>query len=383
MYKKEDKKVFSVLELTLTVKQILERNQDLQGISVRGEISNLTKHNSGHYYFSIKDKGSQLNCVMFRSKASKLNFEPNHGDKVIVTGDINVYEQRGSYQLLVHSIEKEGLGELHKKFLELKEKLEKEGLFKKSKPISKFPKVIGIVSSPTGAALQDILDTIKRRFPCVKIILSPALVQGENSAQSIVNAIMVLNKVHKNHEMIDTVIIARGGGSLEDLWSFNEEIVAREIYNCQIPIISGIGHETDFTITDFVADLRAPTPSIAAELAVPVKEDLLDLLSNLDKIMAKLLENYVFRRAQFLDELYNKIEFRIKMLVQTKKEKVNLLFEKLKSLDVNSTLKRGFSITMLNDKIITSVNEVKNKDKIKTILSDGEIFSEIKNKEEK
>ncbi|MBT3298305.1 exodeoxyribonuclease VII large subunit [archaeon] len=374
----KNRKIFSVLELTLTIKQILERDHDLQNISARGEISNLTKHSSGHYYFSIKDKGSQLTCIMFRYKASNLNFEPKHGDQVIVTGDVNVYEQRGNYQLLVNCMKKDGLGELHKRFLELKEKLEKEGVFKKNNPIPKFPKIIGVVSSPTGAALQDILDTIKRRFPCVKVIISPALVQGESSAPSIVNAISILNKINDTKEKVDTIIVARGGGSLEDLWSFNEEIVAREIYNCKIPIISGVGHETDFTITDFVADLRAPTPSIAAELAAPLKYDYLELLRNHHKSIARLLENPIVRKTQSLDEFHNRIMFNVKFLIQNKKEQINLLLQKLKSLDVNSTLKRGFSITMLNDHVIKSTSEIKEKDIIKTILSEGEFLSEIK-----
>jgi len=277
-----DKKILSVAELTFSVKKILETNDNLNDVWVKGEISNFTRHSSGHLYFTIKDEHSQLSCVMFRRNAGdkkKLNFEPKHGDKVIVKGSITVYEVRGSYQLLVTEMKKDGLGELHKKFLELKEKLDKEGLFEQKRNIPLFPKTIGIVSSPTSAAFQDILNTIRRRFPCVKVIIAPAIVQGELGTSSVANAIQLLNRLNNTElektgkNAIDIIIIARGGGSLEDLWCFNEEAVARAIHESKIPTISGVGHETDFTITDFVADLRAPTPTAAAEQAVPVRDD--------------------------------------------------------------------------------------------------------------
>ncbi|MBU1111722.1 MAG: exodeoxyribonuclease VII large subunit [archaeon] len=382
----EDKKILSVAELTFSIKKILETNQDLNDIWVKGELSNFTKHGSGHLYFSIKDEHSQLSCVMFRRAAGNkkcLNFEPKHGDKVIVKGSITVYEVRGSYQLLVTEMKKDGLGELHKKFLELKEKLGKEGLFDQKRLIPSFPKVIGIVSSPTSAALQDILNTIRRRFPCVKAIIAPAIVQGEAGTSSIVKAINALNRLNEeHHQKIDTIIIARGGGSLEDLWCFNEEPVARAIYNSKIPIISGVGHETDFTITDFVADLRAPTPTAAAEQAVPVRDDWIYTLKDYQKTFTRHLENFVGNRQQQLDHLITQLLAEMKLLLQAKKEKLNILQSKLQGLNVDATLRRGFSVTMKNGKVVKNVNVLNEGDDLKTILAEGEFISKLLNKTE-
>jgi exodeoxyribonuclease VII large subunit len=379
---KSGRKIVSVTELTFSIKKILETNRELINISVRGEISNFTKHTSGHLYFSIKDKTSQLNCVMFRSKALSLKFEPKHGDKVIVTGNITVYEARGNYQLLVTEMEKDGLGELHKKFLELKEKLEKEGLFEQKRKIPTFPKTIGIVSSPTSAALQDILDTIKRRFPVLKVIIAPAIVQGEFGTASIVKAIQQLNKLNET-QSIDTMIIARGGGSLEDLWCFNEESVARAVFDSKIPTISGIGHETDFTITDFVVDLRAPTPSIAAERAVPVKNEIVLTLKDARKRLVKLLEGSLAQQKQYLDDITYRITTTTKINLQKKKELFNILQSKLSSLDVNQVLQRGYSITMKGNEIVKNIHEIDLGEEIKTILAQGEVSSKITNKSEK
>lgn len=379
---KEQKKIISVTELTFTIKKILENDQELTNTSVRGEISNFTKHTSGHLYFSIKDKNSQLNCVMFRSKASQLKFEPKHGDKVIVTGNITVYEARGNYQLLVTEMCKDGLGELHQKFLDLKEKLKKEGLFKQKRTISTFPKNIAIISSPTSAALQDILDTIKRRFPVVKVIIIPAIVQGEHGAVSIVNAVKAANKLNET-QLIDILIIARGGGSLEDLWCFNEEIVARAVFTSKIPTISGIGHETDFTITDFVVDLRAPTPSIAAERAVPVKDEVIFMLKETRKKLVRLLENSLTQQKQYLDDITYRLITNVKINLQKNKELFKILHNKLNSLDAKRVLSRGYSITMKDDEIITNTKELNQSDVIKTILTEGEILSKTTNLTEK
>jgi len=378
-----DEKILSVAELTFSIKKIIETNEDLNNIQVRGEISNFTKHSSGHLYFSIKDEHCQLSCVMFMRNAQSLKFEPKHGDKVIVKGSITVYEVRGSYQLLVTEMKKDGLGDLHKKFLKLKEKLEKEGLFEQRRDIPMFPKTIGIVSSPTSAALQDILNTIKRRFPCIKIIIAPAIVQGEAGTESIVNAISQLNTINKNVETIDTIIIARGGGSLEDLWCFNEEAVARAIHQSIIPTISGVGHETDFTITDFVADLRMPTPTAAAEQAVPVKEDWLYTIKEYQKSFTRHLENFVGNRQQQLDHLATQLLAEMKLLLQTKKEQLNILQSKLQGLNMDATLKRGFSVTMKEGKVLKSAKQLETGDEIITLLSEGKILSKLIETEDK
>ena len=375
-HSKSKPKIVSVTELTFTIKKILETNQELANISVRGEISNFIRHASGHLYFSIKDKTSQLNCVMFRSKAAMLKFEPKHGDKVIVTGNVTVYEARGNYQLLATEIRKDGLGELHQKFLELKDKLEKEGLFEQKRPIPKFPKTIAIISSPTSAALQDILDTIKRRFSAVKVIIAPAIVQGEQGAPSIVNAIKNINKLNEM-QPIDTLIIARGGGSLEDLWCFNEESVARAVFESKVPTISGVGHETDFTITDFVADLRTPTPSIAAERAVPVKEEIILMLKETRKRLIKLLEGSLAQQKQYLDDITYKIITNTKINLQKMKELFNILQSKLVALDSKAIMRRGFSITIREGKIITNAEDINEGENITTLLSEGELKSKV------
>ncbi len=264
----EEKQVYSVSEINAIIRANLEYT--FFDISVRGEISNFLRYSSGHLYFDIKDEGGKLRCVMFRSYAAKLGFEPTDGEKVIVRGTISLYEKRGDLQLLVKELKKDGLGELQIKFEKLKRKLEKEGLFDKKfkKPLPFLPKRIGVVTSPLGAAIMDILRIIRRRYKGLYILIYPAKVQGEGAAESIVEGIKELNRVGN----LDAIIIGRGGGSIEDLWAFNEEIVARAIFESEIPIISAVGHEIDFTISDFVADLRASTPSAAAELVVQRKD---------------------------------------------------------------------------------------------------------------
>ncbi|MHC1576183.1 MAG: exodeoxyribonuclease VII large subunit, partial [Methanosarcinaceae archaeon] len=273
--------IYTVTELNNHIKHTLTSDPVLDQIWVQGEISNLTKHRSGHYYFTIKDENSQVSCVSFRSINRNLRFEPETNMKVLVFGSIDVYTLRGIYQLRVYDLRPDGVGELYKAYEQLKTTLEKEGLFDVShkKAIPGYPRRIGVATSPTGAAIHDILNVITRRFPA-DILLAPTIVQGEQSAKSIEHAIEILE-----HANVDVIIVGRGGGSLEDLWSFNEESVARAIFCSSVPIISAVGHETDFTIADFTADHRAPTPSAAAELAVP---DMVEVMRHIESLSVRM-----------------------------------------------------------------------------------------------
>ncbi|CAI2716913.1 exodeoxyribonuclease VII large subunit [Nitrospina watsonii] len=267
--------VFTVGELTRTIRSLLE--QAFEMVWVEGEISNYTVANSGHAYFSLKDDKAQVRCVFFRGNRMRVKFKPGDGDQVLVCGRLNVYEPRGEYQIVVDSLEPRGLGALQKAFEQLKEKLQKEGLFDEARkqPIPEFPWRVGIVTSPTGAAIRDIVNVIQRRNPKISALLYPVKVQGDGAAEEVAEAIRYMNTI----EDLDVLIVGRGGGSIEDLWAFNEEVVARAIYASELPVISAVGHEIDFTIADFVADLRAPTPSAAAELAVPRLKDVMEDLS--------------------------------------------------------------------------------------------------------
>ena len=268
-------KYITVTQLTRYIKYKIDNDVNLQEVFLKGEISNFKAHTRGHYYFTIKDENSRINAIMFASQTKKIKFIPSDGMKVLITGKISVYEANGGYQIYVSDMLEDGVGNLYVAYEQLKQKLEKEGLFdpNKKKKIPKIPKRIGVVTAPTGAAIRDILSTIKRRFPITEVIVFPALVQGAEAAPSIINQIQNA----QNYEL-DTLIIGRGGGSIEDMWCFNDEEVAYAIYKCPIPIISAVGHEIDFTIADFVADLRAPTPTGAAELAVPNKIDVINYI---------------------------------------------------------------------------------------------------------
>ena len=264
----------SVQALTKYVKRKFDADPHLRNVYVKGELSNVNNHPSGHIYFTLKDEQSRIRSAMFRSSASSLKFKPENGMNVLITGDVSVYEASGQYQLYAQTMQPDGIGALYLAFEQLKEKLEKEGLFKEQwkNPLPIYPNKIGVVTAQTGAAIQDICSTIERRYPLAEIILFPAVVQGEHAAPSIVSAIEQANR----YESIDVLIVGRGGGSIEDLWAFNEEDVARAIFSSRIPIISAVGHETDTTIADFVADKRAPTPTAAAELAVPARDELVE-----------------------------------------------------------------------------------------------------------
>ena len=263
-----DKRIFSVSEITGHIKNLLRGDKELEDFYLRGEMSSPKQYPSGHTYFTLKDEKSQIDCVMFRRNCENLKFNLEHGMKVIIRGSIDVYEPRGNYNVIVEEIQPDGIGALNLAFIQLKDKLEKQGLFleKYKKQLPKFPKTIGLITSLSGAVMHDVLNVLKRRYPLVKVLIVPTPVQGKEATNSIVNAIELIN--HEEYG-VDVIILARGGGSLEDLWCFNEESVARAIFQSRAPIISAIGHETDFTIADFVADYRAPTPSAAAEKAVP------------------------------------------------------------------------------------------------------------------
>ncbi|MEZ4685235.1 MAG: exodeoxyribonuclease VII large subunit [Bacteroidia bacterium] len=313
--------VYPVGELTQYLKQLLEQDNLLRHVAVSGEVSNLTYHGSGHVYFSIKDQHAQLGCAMFKRVAFTAP-RLQEGDQVVATGSISVYAPRGNYQLLVSGIEKAGLGNLYQRFVALKERLQKEGLFdaglKKSLP--RYPRRIAVITSPTGAALQDIQRTIARRFSALELIIVPAIVQGERGPSSIIAALRAAEALQP-----DLVLLARGGGSLEDLWNFNEESVARAIAACEVPVVTGIGHETDVTIADFVADLRAATPTAAAERVVPEKAVLLEGLTQAGKLMSKSLEHYIDFRRQLLDDYGERLRSGLLTHIQDRKHRLAFL----------------------------------------------------------
>tara|TARA_B100000029_G_scaffold244467_1_gene241633 strand:- start:346 stop:1608 length:1263 start_codon:yes stop_codon:yes gene_type:complete len=373
----------SVSELNRQIKSVIDG--EFPQLWISGELSNIVHHRSGHLYFTLKDKSSEIRGVMFRGFSQFLPFTPEDGMNVLVFGSISVYEPRGQYQIVVKQMEAEGIGSLFLAFEALKKKLSAEGIFADEfkKPIPKYPKSVGIITSSSGAAVKDILNVMERRVPHVSVYLRPALVQGEGAADDLVSA---LNQLEKE-DQVDVIIIGRGGGSLEDLWSFNEEILARAISKCQMPVISAVGHETDYTLSDFAADLRAPTPSVAAELvAVP----LIEILSYLDYLEEKLvnqiqsimnsiwqkLDNYTGRNAaqeptkkisQYVNALsgYNKNLSRgIDINLKLKKTKINAFFETLTALSPRGVLERGYSIayTFPVQKIISKSGDLKTGD---------------------
>lgn len=324
----QEQRFLSVTALTKYIKRKFDVDPHLQNILVKGEISNFKQHSSGHMYFTLKDERARILAVMFSSSNRTLKFMPENGMKVLITGDITVYEQGGQYQIYVKTMQPDGKGELYLAYEQLKEKLEKKGFFSQQykQTLQKYPHTVGIVTSPTGAAVRDMITTIKRRYPIANILIFPALVQGENAPVSIVKAIEKANTMRE----IDTLIIGRGGGSIEELWAFNEEIVAEAIFSSKIPIISAVGHETDFTIADFVADLRAPTPTGAAELAVPHIDELLDkVLTGQTRLMRVMKEKLTFQQAR-LERIERSYAFRFpQRLYEQKVEQVDKMTEQL------------------------------------------------------
>lgn len=388
-----------VSELNGYIKNIIDGDEMLANVYIKGEISNFKRHYSGHLYFTVKDETSLIKCVMFKSYTNYLNFEPKDGMSVVILGSVSVFERDGVYQVYAKGMEPEGVGALYKAYEKLKAKLSEEGLFDEAhkKPIPILPRAIGVVTSKTGAVIRDIINVTTRRLPNVNIILYPAAVQGEGAAQTIVNGIKYFNKA-KN---VDTIIIGRGGGSLEDLWPFNEEITARAIYESEIPIISAVGHETDFTIADFVADLRAPTPSAAGELAVPDVLEVRWKLENINKRLAnslrKKVENmrikydnlknsralknpYDALRQKMIvcDNLYKNIENNFSLKVKDRHIKLVGLIGRLENLSPLKTMLRGYSIVEnLDGKVIKSVNDLSKDDEISIRLNDGKRKAKI------
>ena len=362
----------TVSELTKELKQTLEEN--FSSVSVIGEISNFKSHVSGHWYFNLKDSGAVINCTMWKGFNQYVFFTPQDGMKIIVNGKITVYPPRGSYQVDIRSIKPAGVGELQEAFERLKKKLEAEGLFDEEhkKTIPSFPKKIGIVTAIDGAAFRDMISVAERRFPLVEIIIASSKVQGSGAAENIAQSIKLLNEKSD----VDVIIVGRGGGSIEDLWAFNEEIVARAIYNSKIPVISGIGHEVDFTIADYVADLRATTPSVAMELATPNSDDILnfikqfvesstqkvqDLLINFSEVIFQTISSYGFRtpldllrwKSQKADTLYTRLNQAIDLKLLVIRQKLSLCIKSLESSDVKRTLRRGFVLVKQNSKFVT------------------------------
>lgn len=399
---KPNTKIYSVDEITTYIKNILEQDKGLQNFWIKGEISNFKHSNNIHMYFSLKDENSIIECAMFQRANQNLEFMPEDGMKVIIKGNIDVYKPRGKYQIIIEEMYLAGKGKLYIKFLQLKAKLEKEGLFKEEhkKSIPKYPKVIGIVTSLQGAVIQDIIKVIKRRYPHVKIIIYPSLVQGNEAKYNLVKGIEVLNNIN-----LDVIILARGGGSFEELWPFNEEIVARAIYNSKTPIISAVGHETDFTIADFVADKRAPTPSVAAEIAVPDVQEIFGLFVHLEKRLCKQTLSILEIKKQAVNQVTSRPIFKKPyMIVDAYKQNIDEKFIKLKQIIVNKTeilkrevrgidkrlnalspyaiLKRGYSITMKKGKVISNTKNINAGDIISTIVSNGKIKSKVQNKNE-
>lgn len=388
----------SVTELNQYIKQKIAEDESLNNVLVKGEISNFKNHYTGHMYFTLKDENSLIKCIMFKSSAVHLNFMPKDGMKVMVFGTVSVFERDGVYQIYCKAMQEDGMGSLYTAYEELKAKLEAEGLFavEHKKKIPMMPKCIGVLTSNTGAVIRDIINVSTRRNPNVYIKLLPVPVQGEGAAVKIAEAIKIMNE----KKLADVIIVARGGGSLEDLWPFNEEIVARAIYNSELPVISAVGHETDFTIADFVADLRAPTPSAAAELAVP---NISDIIVKLDSYhnryclalkkkiefmklrYEKCMNRRVFKEPfQMIHEKYIVLDMKIKTIQNSmnniykdKKNEAIKLIEKLDALSPLKTLTRGYSIVEKNGKVMKSVKDFKREDEIEIRFYDGKTKAKI------
>ncbi len=382
----------TVTQLNTYIGQIFESTDVLSGIRLCGEISNFKRHSSGHLYFSLKDEGSVIRCVMFRSAASRLKFSPEDGMKITAFGSVTVYVAAGQYQLYVQSMDPDGVGALYIAFEQLKKKLAGEGLFSddRKKPIPKYPERVGLITSPTGAAIQDLTNILSRRYPLAEVVLYPALVQGESAAATLIAGIQYFS-LHKP----DVIIIGRGGGSIEDLWCFNDEDLAREIYACDVPVISAVGHEIDFTICDFVADLRAPTPSAAAELAVPDMRDILRMILEFKSraehgIAAKLqgarnrfltaknatvlsstdkmLRPYYLR----LDAVTDVLDHAIHRVYTDKVHQLTVVSEKLHALSPLAVLSRGYAFASdETGKTIKSARNIHEHDAVKLHLADG------------
>ena len=371
--------IFSVAQLTGYIKNLMERDAYLQNVTVKGEISNFVAHRSGHWYFSLKDEDSQIKAVMFHGSNLRVNFKPENGHKVVLQGKISVYEGRGEYQIYATSMKRDGLGDLYVAFEELKRKLSEEGLFdvRYKKEIPSFPAKIGVITSANGAAVRDIKNVASRRCPSVQLVLYPALVQGAGTEESLIKAL----DYFENEYPVDTIILGRGGGSIEDLWGFNGEKLARKIFSMKTPIISAVGHETDFTICDFVADLRAPTPSAAAELAVPdingILQDLDNKFERFTETMEGIIEEEKERLQDYVD-VFKKIGFE---QLRFKNEQLKGVVGKIESLNPLAVLTRGYSVALKEGKTIKSVANLTVGEEIDVRFADGKIQTTITKKE--
>ncbi|MCD7905801.1 MAG: exodeoxyribonuclease VII large subunit [Clostridiales bacterium] len=397
-------KIYTVSQLNGYVKRLFERDAFLADVFVQGEISNLKLHSSGHIYFTLKDKTAQISCVMFSAYASGLGFLPENGIKVTVYGSVSLYEKTGAYQLYVKIMEPAGVGALYLAYEQLKEKLSKKGIFDEAhkKPIPEYPKCIAVLTSPTGAAVRDIISISGRRNPNVEIVVAPVIVQGEYAAESIVKALELVNR----WKGCDVIILGRGGGSLEDLWAFNEEEVAMAVYRSRIPVISAVGHETDFTITDFAADLRAATPSAAAELAVKKSDDISEIMTEAYETMTFFLEHRlkaaedkihgyikyftserelrrIYDNELYISELYERLNKGIDLRTATAERELNKNAALLNSLSPFRVLERGYSIVKKGGGYVSSAKELIVGDKINILFKDGELTARIDEREEK
>jgi len=392
---------WSVTELTKHISQLFSVDEVLSDTFVSGEISNFKHHSSGHMYFTLKDDESIIKCAMFRSANSRLKFHPEDGMRVIVHGTVSIYPASGTYQLYPDRMEPDGIGSLYLAFEQIKARLEKEGLFddQRKRKIPFLPRTVGVITSPTGAVIRDIGNVLFRRFPAASVLLAPASVQGIEAVPSLLQALELLQR----HPDVDVIIIARGGGSMEDLWAFNHEELARAIYHSKVPVISAIGHETDFTIADFVADLRAPTPSAAAELAVPNMDHLYKQLEQAERRsksalyhkftneknkLMKVTGRPVFRKPfVFIDHRRQDLDrkmFMLQSLTEKKlvfnQSKIGLFAGKLQALSPLEVLSRGYAVALDEHRhLLTSIHQVKLQTKMSIRLKDGEIFGQVEN----
>ena len=400
-----ERSVLSVKQLNMYVKSLIEGDARLAFISIKGEISNFKNHfSSGHFYFTLKDNDAAIRCVMFRAYASAVKFRPEDGMEVILTGRVSIYERDGQYQFYAEEMHNAGQGDISVRFEQIKKKLAEEGLFdeESKRPIPKFPENIAVVTSNTGAAVQDIMNILSRRYPLARVIMCPVAVQGELAVPDMLNT---LERIYALNN-VDLIIIGRGGGSIEDLWAFNSEALARKIYESPIPVISAVGHETDFTICDFVADLRAPTPSAAAELAVPNSAELKNKIEKLQSNMCSLLRakyNYcatrfdavtaspmlkkpldalIFDRYEHLDKLSEKIFTLTEKKINEREKQFSLLSSVLETLSPLKVINRGYAVAEANGEIVKSIYQVKIGDSLNLRLNDGRLTCQITEKEQ-
>lgn len=388
-------KIYTVSEINKYIKMIFDKDVYLNNITIQGEITNFKAHYTGHLYFTLKDDTSTIKCIMFKSFASLIKFKPSDGMKVVITGQVSVFERDGAYQIYCRTMTPEGLGELYLAYEQLKEKLNKEGLFDiaHKKKLPYLPNRVGVITSRTGAVVRDIINVTTRRYPNVNLLIYPAAVQGVNVAQTVIEGLDTFNRLNN----VDVIIIARGGGSFEDLFGFNDENLARKIFESKIPVVSAVGHETDFTICDFVSDLRAPTPSAAAELVYPQYSDIVQKISTDRNRIIIGIQNYIIRKREYvkrikaaklekvpldiinryrmiIDSTIRKSENNIRLRIERYKSKCMQTISKLDALSPLKTLTRGYSVVENKErKVIRSVKDVKKDDKLNLTLVDGKI----------